>query len=74
MERRGRGRLFLTISRKVLTDFHSLLESVTQTVTQEMNDNLMGEFKHVEIKMALESIGDLKALGPDGLPSVFYKN
>jgi hypothetical protein len=34
----------------------------------------MAEFTEEEVKNALESIGDLKAPGPDGLPSVFYKN
>jgi hypothetical protein len=39
-----------------------------------MNSKLMAEFTEEEVKNALESIGDLKAPGPDGLPSVFYKN
>ena len=24
--------------------------------------------------MALDSIGDMKALGPDGMPAIFYKH
>jgi hypothetical protein len=39
-----------------------------------MNEALMKEFSCEEIKEALNSIGDLKAPGPDGMPSVFYKN
>lgn len=38
-----------------------------------MNDSLMKEFTLAEVRVALESIGDLKAPGPDGMPSVFYK-
>ena len=33
---------------------------------------LMEPFTDEEIWTALESIGDLKAPGPDGFPSVFY--
>jgi hypothetical protein len=39
-----------------------------------MNDGLAKEFTEEEVKAALNSIGDLKAPGPDGMPSVFYKN
>jgi hypothetical protein len=39
-----------------------------------MNAFLLREFLEEEVKNALDSIGDLKAPGPDGMPSVFYKN
>jgi hypothetical protein len=39
-----------------------------------MNSNLLKEFTMEEVKTALLSIGDLKAPGPDDMPSVFYKN
>jgi hypothetical protein len=38
-----------------------------------MNEHLLKEFTCEEIKQALDSIGDLKAPGLDGM-SVFYKN
>lgn len=38
-----------------------------------MNDALEKEFFREEVYDALQSIGDLKAPGPDGMPSVFYK-
>jgi hypothetical protein len=38
-----------------------------------MNEHLLKEFTCEEIKQALDSIGDLKAPGLDGMP-VFYKN
>jgi hypothetical protein len=50
-----------------------LLERVIQRVTPEMNDMLLREFTHEEVKDALNSISDLKVLGPDGMPAVFYK-
>jgi hypothetical protein len=39
-----------------------------------MNSNLLKEFTMEEVKTALLSISDLKAPGPDDMPSVFYKN
>lgn len=50
-----------------------LLHYVPVRVTQEMNQHLMGEYTDQEIKEALESIGDLKAPGPDGMLALFYK-
>jgi hypothetical protein len=38
-----------------------------------MNDDLMREYTREEIVSALKSIGNLKAPGPDGMPSLFYK-
>jgi hypothetical protein len=38
-----------------------------------MNDSLMRKFSSEDIKEALNSMGDLKAPGPDGMPAVFYK-
>lgn len=51
-----------------------LLSKVKKKVTEEMNECLMAEFIVEEIKTSIDSIGDLKALGPDGMPAVFYKN
>jgi hypothetical protein len=39
-----------------------------------MNENLIKEFTREEMKLALDSIGDLKAPGPDGMPTTFYKS
>jgi hypothetical protein len=39
-----------------------------------MNALLLKEFSEEEVKNALDSIGDFKAPGPDGMPSIFYKN
>jgi hypothetical protein len=50
-----------------------LLESVPSVVTPEMNSFLRKPFNFVEIKAALNSMGDLKSPGPDGMPSTFFK-
>lgn len=51
-----------------------LLRCVGNKVTPEMNDMLMQEFSDEEIKQGLDGIGNLKAPGCDGMPSLFYKN
>lgn len=53
------------------TDFEEVLNCVEPRVTQEMNDSLLMPFIGDEIWRALESIGDLKAPGADGMPSIF---
>jgi hypothetical protein len=43
-------------------------------VIVEMNEQLCRPFSVEGVKVALDSIGDLKAPGPDGLQSIFYKS
>lgn len=50
-----------------------LLNVIEPRVSPEMNDLLGWAFTRDEIKKALDSIGDLKAPGLDGMPSIFYK-
>lgn len=50
-----------------------VLSCVDPRVTREMNEGLVAPFSGDEIWQALESIGDLKAPGADGMPSIFYK-
>ena len=52
---------------------NELLEQVVPWNTPSTNDMLLQEFTKDEIKTALNSIGDLKAPGPDGMPAIFYK-
>jgi hypothetical protein len=54
-------------------DSSLLLEAVPPRVIAEMNAMLLKEVTREEIKEALDAIGDLKAPGPDGMLSVFYK-
>ena len=51
-----------------------VLSDVNRRVTTDMNQFLMASFSREEVKKALFSIGDLKALGPDGLHAVFFSN
>jgi hypothetical protein len=54
-------------------DCRLLLQAVDRKVTGDMNADLVREFSREEVKCALDSIGDMKAPGPDGMPSIFYK-
>jgi hypothetical protein len=54
-------------------DVQRVLEAVTPRVTSQMNEFLLAEYTEKEIKRALDDIGDLKAPGADGMPSIFYK-
>jgi hypothetical protein len=54
-------------------DTHQLLQAVSPRVSEEMNNALMSPFSAEEVKKALDSIGDLKAPGPDVMPAIFYK-
>jgi 2-hydroxychromene-2-carboxylate isomerase len=53
--------------------FEELLNQVHQKVTTDMNNYLMEEYGDEEIKQTLDSMGDLKASGVDGMPALFYK-
>jgi hypothetical protein len=50
-----------------------LLGHIDSRITPEMNELLGKEFIVKEVEEALDSIGDLKAPGVDGMPSIFYK-
>ena len=53
--------------------YNELLEQVPSKVTPDMNLSLNMEYSDHEIKQALDSMGDLKAPGADGMPTLFYK-
>jgi hypothetical protein len=48
-----------------------LLNAVDSRISADMNANLVKEFTREVVKIALVSIGDFKAPGPDRMPSVF---
>jgi hypothetical protein len=52
---------------------NAVLNCVRRRVTQDMNEMLLAPFTGEEVRVALESIGDLKAPGTDGMPAIFYK-
>ena len=55
------------------SSFDEVLNCVHPGVSPEMNEALLAPFSGEEIWNALVSIGDLKAPGADGMPSIFYK-
>ncbi|WVZ92789.1 hypothetical protein U9M48_038829, partial [Paspalum notatum var. saurae] len=50
-----------------------VLSCMERRVSRVMNETLLRTFTGEEVEEALRCIGDLKAPGPDGIPSVFYK-
>lgn len=68
------GQLFRSSIHENMEDrMQQLLAAVQSGVTDEMNSLLTAEFSDGEIKAAPEGIGDLKEPGPDGMPSLFFK-
>jgi hypothetical protein len=53
--------------------YNELLRCVPTRVTAMMNEELVKEYTEEEVKLALDSMGDLKAPSPDGMPALFYK-
>lgn len=50
-----------------------LIAKVEPRVTNAMLDALNAEFTREGIKAALDHINDVKAPGPNGMPSIIYK-
>ena len=42
-------------------------------ITNDMNNCLISLFSRVEIECALNQMAHLKALGPDGMPPIFFQ-
>ena len=51
----------------------NVLDKIIPKVIEEMNAALMEPFTYIDVMKAVFTIGDLKALGPDGLHALFYK-
>jgi hypothetical protein len=51
-----------------------IMSVVQKKVSPMMNESLLAEYTEDEITVALDGIGDLKAPGPDGMPTIFFKN
>ncbi|PKI47653.1 hypothetical protein CRG98_031939 [Punica granatum] len=78
-DHQGIGNYFLRNFQELFNTSHpdildDLEELVSQVITQSENDSLTRTPEDQEILTALNSILNLKAPGPDGLPSLFYKH
>ena len=63
--------LFTTSS---LTNFNDILEAVETKVSPSMNHMLTSDFTTREVEQALKQMHPQKALGPDGMPPLFFQH
>ena len=56
-----------------LTRAIQVVQFTKWVVLDEMNSNLIGNFSKEEVKSALKHIAPLKALGPNGMPPIFFQ-
>ena len=56
------------------TEFSELLQALQPKVTVEMNRMLGKVFTKDEVRSAMKQMYSLKALGPDGMPPLFYQH
>lgn len=55
-------------------NFTELLDAIQPKVSTTMNEELARTFKANEVRLALKQMYPLKALGPDGMPPIFFQN
>lgn len=56
-----------------VSNIYECLMHVPRLITQEMNDSLLAPVTDVEIKRAMDGLGGMKALGPDGYNGMFFQ-
>lgn len=54
-------------------DFECILDGVDVVVTEEMRIDLARTYTSKEVDVAIKDMAPLKALGPDGIPPLFYQ-
>ena len=58
---------------KVQHTYPDILQKVQRKVTDQMDVFLLASLTNEDVKKAVDSIGDLKVPGPDGLHALFFK-
>lgn len=56
-----------------LRQFEQVLEATLKSIMEEMNLYLTVEFRRAEVEEAVRQMKLLKALGPDGMPPLFFQ-
>ena len=51
-----------------------VLEGIHQSVTAEINSQLLRPYTEMEVSVALKQMAPLKAPEPDGMPPIFYQS
>ena len=64
----------ILITTRILAIEECSLSFIPKLVTDEINEQLMGEFMEWEIQEALDQMAPLKAPGLDGMPPLFYQH
>ena len=54
-------------------DIDRVLEGVQSVVSSSMNAELTKPYTREEVDMAIKNMASMTALGPDGMPPIFYQ-
>ena len=57
-----------------LSNIEEVVQFTKRVVTDEMNSGLIGNFSKEEVMITLKQMAHLKALGPDGMPPIFFQH
>ena len=56
------------------SNIEEVVQFTKRAVTDEMNSGLIGNFSKEEVMITLKQMAHLKALGPDGMPPIFFQH
>ena len=57
-----------------IANIHGILDVIQPLITEDMNTSLTRVFTKQEVDIALKEMAPLKALGPDGMPPLFFQS